>query len=164
MHVAKALVQDEDLTGTWFDRTREYAARNRGEAFDRLKYATSETLYLSPLPCWRHLSKDVWRARALSLIQEIEDEAAVQRARTGEQPLGPAAILAQDPLDRPKNPKRSPAPLFHAASARARRELWDAYRWFVAAFRQAAEKLRAGDRNAAFPLGSFPPALPFVGG
>jgi hypothetical protein len=29
---------------------------------------------------------------------------------------------------------------------------------------QAADKLRAGDRNAAFPPGSFPPALPYVGG
>ena len=41
------------------------------------------------------------------------------------------------------------------------------YAWFVAAaaaFRQAAEKLKAGDRSAAFPTGSFPPALPFVGG
>ena len=43
-------------------------------------------------------------------------------------------------------------------------ELWEAYAWFVAAFREAAEKLRAGDRNAAFPIGSFPPGLPFVGG
>ena len=31
-----------------------------------------------------------------------------------------------------------------------------------AAFREAAEKLRAGDREAAFPVGSFPPGLPFV--
>jgi hypothetical protein len=27
-----------------------------------------------------------------------------------------------------------------------------------------AEKLRQGDRNAPFPSGSFPPALPFVAG
>ncbi|HEY0558323.1 MAG TPA: transposase [Thermoanaerobaculia bacterium] len=164
VHVAKALIQDEDLTGYWFDRTREYAAHNRGEAFGPLQYATLETLYLSPLPCWKHLPKDVWRARALGLIQEIEEEAAAERARTGDQPLGPAAILAQHPLDRPKNSKKSPAPLFHAASARVRRELWEGYRLFVAAFRQAAERLRAGDRDAVFPLGSFPPALPFVGG
>jgi hypothetical protein len=29
-------------------------------------------------------------------------------------------------------------------------------------FREAAEKLREGDRSASFPPGSFPPALPFV--
>ncbi len=164
VHMAKALVQGQDLTGTWFDRTREYAARNRGEAFERLQYATVETLHLSPLPCWRHLPADVWKARALSLVREIEEEAAVHRSNTGSQPLGAAAILGQHPHDRPKNPKRSPAPLFHAVSARVRRELWEAYRLFVAAYRQAAEKLRAGDRDAVFPLGSFPPPLPFVGG
>ena len=70
----------------------------------------------------------------------------------------------QDPHDRPKRSKRSPAPFFHAVSARVRDELWEGYRWFVAAFRDAAEKLRAGDRNVSFPAGSFPPALPFVGG
>jgi hypothetical protein len=85
-------------------------------------------------------------------------------ASTGSKPLGAAAILSKNPHHRPKTQKRSPAPLFHAFSAAARRELWEAYRLFVAAFRQAADKLRAGDRDAVFPLGSFPPALPFVGG
>jgi hypothetical protein len=163
-HQSKALIQGEDLTGTWFDRTQEYAARNRGEKFDRLQYATPETLHLSPLPCWQYLPKDAWRGRALHLIQEIEDEAAAHLARTGSQPLGAAAILSRHPHHRPAKQKRSPAPLFHAFSAAARREFWEAYRLFVGAFRQAADKLRAGDRNAVFPLGSFPPALPFVGG
>jgi hypothetical protein len=44
-----------------------------------------------------------------------------------------------------------------------RRELWDAYALFVAAYRDDAEKLRAGIRDVVFPRGSFPPALPFVG-
>ncbi len=164
VHVARALVRGEDLTGHWFDRTQEYNARNRGETFDRLEYASVETLRLSPLPCWKHLSEDVWRSRAVGLVREVEEEAAVRRSSTGRQPLGAAAILGQRPHHRPKNTKRSPAPLFHAVTARVRRELWEAYRLFVAAFRDAAEKLRAGDRNAVFPLGSFPPALPFVGG
>jgi hypothetical protein len=75
VHVARALVQGEDLTGLWFDRTQEYAARNRGETFDRLKYASPEILHLSPLPCWKHLPDKVWRERALDLIREIEAEA-----------------------------------------------------------------------------------------
>jgi hypothetical protein len=41
---------------------------------------------------------------------------------------------------------------------------WNAYALFVAAYRDAAEKLRAGVRNVVFPIGSFPPALPFVDG
>jgi len=34
----------------------------------------------------------------------------------------------------------------------------------VAAFREAADQLRKGNRNALFPEGSFPPAMPFVSG
>ena len=76
---------------------------------------------------------------------------------------------AQNPLRRPKKTKKSPAcqlaaPAFHVASKAVRRELWNAYSLFVAAYRDAAEKLRTGIRNVAFPVGSFPPALPFVGG
>jgi len=42
--------------------------------------------------------------------------------------------------------------------------MYEAYADFVAAFREAAEKLRGGDRMARFPEGSFPPGLPFVRG
>jgi len=38
----------------------------------------------------------------------------------------------------------------------------EAYRAFFAAFREAAAQWRAGDRDATFPAGSFPPGLPFV--
>jgi hypothetical protein len=34
----------------------------------------------------------------------------------------------------------------------------------ICAFREASERLLRGDRNAPFPIGSFPPALPFVAG
>jgi len=74
----------------------------------------------------------------------------------------PPSILKQNPTKRPDHVKASPAPLFHAASRRVRRELRDAYYAFVAAYREAAEKLRAGVRDVIFPRGSFPPALPFM--
>jgi hypothetical protein len=48
---------------------------------------------------------------------------------------------------------------------RARRSengLREAYGLFLTAFRDAAELLKAGDRMASFPKGSFPPGLPFV--
>jgi hypothetical protein len=38
------------------------------------------------------------------------------------------------------------------------------YREFVAQFRQAAEMLKNGDLNAPFPVGTFPPGLPYVRG
>lgn len=162
VHAARDFAEGRALEGYWFDRTREYAARRRRQTFDRLRFATPETLHLSPLPCWKGLSESAWRRRAAALIAEIESELAAQRAKTGKQPLGVLAILSQHPHNRPMRSKKSPAPLVHAASRHVRRELYDAYRWFVAAYRDAAEKLRAGDPTARFPAGSFPPALPFV--
>jgi len=103
------------------------------------------------------------QVRIAALVADIEAEAAARRKRTGAQPLGVAAVLVQDPLRRPERTKKSPAPAFHAASQAVRRELRGFYAEFVAAYREAAEKLRAG-APAVFPIGCFPPALPFVGG
>ncbi len=163
VHTVRALLEGEVLEGLWFDRTKEYLARRRGEKFDPLKYATREVMELDPLPCWRHLTEEQRRARVAALVEDIESEAAARRKRTGTKPLGVAAILAQNPLKRPKKTKKSPAPAFHAASKTVRRELWNAYALFVSAYRDAAEKLRTGIRDVVFPPGSFPPALPFVG-
>src|SRR4051794_10298696 len=162
VHAVRALLEGEVLEGLWFDRTQEYLARRRGEKFDLLQYATREVLELDPLPCWEHLTEEQRRARAAALVEDIETEIAARRKKTGVKPLGVAAVLAQNPLRKPKKTKKSPAPAFHAASKAVRRELWDAYAWFVAAYRAAAEKLRAGVRDVVFPRGSFPPALPFV--
>jgi len=62
--------------------------------------------------------------------------------------------------------KRSPAPLFHAATKRVRDELYAAYYGFQAAFWEASEKWRSGDLAALalFPEGCFPPAPLFVSG
>src|SRR3954449_6650061 len=164
VHCVRALLEGEALEGLWFDRTQEYLARRRGEKFDLLQYATREVLELDPLPCWKHLTEEQRRSRVAALVEGIESETAARRKRTGAKPLGVAAILAQNPLQRPKRTKKSPAPAFHAASKAIRLELRDAYAWFVAAYRAAAEKLRGGVRDVVFPRGSFPPALPFVSG
>jgi putative transposase len=163
VHAVRALLEGEALEGLWFDRTQEYLARRRGEKFDRLQYATREVLELDPLPCWKHLTEEQRRFRIAALVEDIEAEAAARRKRTGARPLGVPAILAQNPLQRPKKTKKSPAPAFHAASKAVRRELWNAYALFVVAYRTAAEKLRAGIRDVVFPRGSFPPPMPFVG-
>ena len=96
------------------------------------------------------------------LVREIETTAAAERKKSGVGPLGAEHVEAQDPETRPETLDRSPAPFVHAATRKVRKELWESYHWFVAAYRDAAEKLRVGDRTAAFPPGSFPPHLPFV--
>jgi hypothetical protein len=164
VHAVRALLDDESVEGYWFDRTQEYDARRRGEEFERLRYATRETVTLSPLPCWEQLPAQRRQKRISEVVQEVETEAAERRRETGLTPLGPAAILRQNPHDSPKDSAKSPAPLFHAVRQSVYRQLHDAYRRFLGAFREAAERLRAGDRSAPFPEGCFPPALPFVGG
>jgi REP-associated tyrosine transposase len=164
VHCINALLTGQPLEGTWFDRTQEFAARNRGESFGPRKYAMPEVLELDPLPCWRHLSEKQYQSRMAGLVEKITVEAAARRKETGSQPLGPAAILAQHPFGQPVKTKRSFAPRVHAFRREIRKAMVEAYAWFVAAFRDAAEKLRSGDRMARFPEGSFPPGLPFVRG
>jgi hypothetical protein len=52
----------------------------------------------------------------------------------------------------------------HAASREIRIMLRVAYRQFVNAFREAAVRLRRGDRLVRFPEGAFPPPLPCLAG
>src|SRR5262245_54519809 len=164
VHCAQSLLTGAPAVGYWFDQTQEYAARRRGEKFDRLRYASREILVLSPLPCWKHLSEEVRRQLVIEMIADIETEAALHRRQSGSQVLGASAVRGQHPFDRPKRPKKSAAPLFHVVNKRVRLELWAGYAWFVAVFREDSAKLRSGDRLARFPAGSFPPALPFVAG
>jgi REP element-mobilizing transposase RayT len=161
---ARALLDGEPLTGHWFERKREYVARNQQQSVEPLQFATVETVVLSPIPCWAHLPPDRYRARVAALVESIETAAARQRSQSNRSVLGVEAILAMDPQHRPTKLAKSPAPLLHAFSKAARKAFYEGYSWFVSLFRTAAEALKAGDRNAPFPAGSFPPGLPFVAG
>lgn len=162
-HCVRALVEGEALAGLWIDRTREYAARVRGELFGDLTYAVRETIRLESLPCWHDLSKKQYQDRIRELIGQIEAETASRHSRKGTRPLGLEAILARHPHYRPDKIKKAWAPAFHATTKAARRELVEAYAWFVEAYQEAAERLRNGDLKACFPADSFPPRLPRVG-
>ena len=164
LHCVRQIVDGEPLVGHWFDRTQAYLARRKGEDADPQKHASPETVTFSPLPCWKDLPPEVYRERVGKMAVEIEEDAAAARKRTGAEPFGATKILAQDPWTRPERVKRSPAPLFHVAGQVMRQYLWEGFAWFVAVYRTAAEKLQRGDPNPRFPIGSFPPALPFVGG
>ena len=162
IHMLKAVLDGKPIRGTWFNRTKENRAQRQGKDSDPRLFEEEETVTLSQLPCWRHLSPEVYRDQVAGLVQEIEADAAAERKLTGCQPLGPAGILSQSPHRKPAKMKKSPAPRFHAATKAARQGLREAYGYFVAAFRDAAERWKAGDRMARFPDGCFPPGLPFV--
>jgi hypothetical protein len=86
---ARGLSPDQPLCGWWFDRSKEYAARRRGERPGRYEYATEETVFLDPLPCWRHLPIEEVRRRVKDVIRDVEREAGVERRRSGRRCLEP---------------------------------------------------------------------------
>jgi hypothetical protein len=163
VHCGRPLLTGKwEVEGTWFDRRMEYNARLRGKEPGEREFTRPEQVELSQLPCWKHLAPEKYQCRIAEIVRKIEDTAAAARQESQIEPLGADEVWAQNPETRPKKLKKSPAPFVHAATKAARKAMWEAYVSFVAAFREAAEKLKAGDRNAIFPIGSFPPRLPFV--
>jgi hypothetical protein len=158
-----ALLEGKPLRGLWYDRTRQYAARLRRKSFKEDDFATREEVQLEPLPCWAHLSKRACRQRVLELVEAIESEAAKGHAEAGTEAMGVKGLRKQRVTDHPPRLKRSPAPLAHCASKKIRRLYWQAYGWFYAAYREAADRLNAGELAVAFPEGAFPPPQPFTG-
>ena len=152
LHAASQILMGRGLEGTWIDRSSLRAGSAQ----------VTKQIQLSRLPCWRHLDQEEYRLRVRDLIRQIEDEASRRRRSAGTGVLGRRAAMRQDPFRRPRAPKRSRLPLVHAVSRVARRRIETAFRAFVAAYRQAAERLRRGARDAVFPAGSFPPPAPFV--
>ena len=158
----EAMLDGQPLAGTWFDRTAECLARRSGMVFGARRFASPETVVLTPLPAWAHLETKTQRERLRELLQAARSEAAAISRETGREPLGREAIVRQDPHGSPGQSKKGPAPLVHAASREVRRAYREAFRIFVGAYRRAAEALRAGMEAIAFPEGCFPPPGPFV--
>ena len=163
VHSATALVEGKDLVGHWYDRTRQHAARQRGEnEFNEELFASEERLVFSPLPCWAHLPEAEWRRRVAELVEEMEREGAKERERTGATSMGVESILSADSHYRPKKVEKSPKPRFHARHPTIWKRLWEAWREITATFREASARLLAGERDVVFPEGTFPPHQPFV--
>lgn len=164
VHAIRAWCAEEPLEGYWFDRSKEGAARRRGRKFDRLKFATKEVVTLSPLPCWEAEGLGMAEAReeVRRLVATIVEEEKARRRSDGVEPKGARSLLAIPPTFRPAEPESSRAPLFHAATRAEHERFRRAYGTFVLAYRSASRALREGETGVVFPLGSFPPALPFV--
>ena len=110
-----ALTTGELLRGTWFDRSAEYLARQRGQTVFPSQFATMFDIKLTPLPCLQHLTADQRLAECRRIIAEIKDKAETENKEKGRTPMGVAAILAQDPHSKPASTDRSPAPFVHAS-------------------------------------------------
>lgn len=144
-----------ELWGLWEERTRIWNARQAGLRLNPRQRVTRETVRLSPLPTWAERSANERRRLVRDLLEGIRKAARAARG-SAKRVLGAKAILAQDPHDRPKSSKQSPAPLVHAASVVEWLDHKIAYYAFVKAYRQAAILARAGV-EAVFPGGCFLP-------
>jgi hypothetical protein len=158
-----ALTSGESLRGTWFDRSAEYVARQRGENVLPTQFVTSYDITLTPLPCHIHMSPHDRQAEYRHMLVDIQADAAADNLAKRRKPMGVAAILAQDPHSRPVSTDRSPAPFVHASDEETEVAFRSQYRAFVDAFRAGAQRLieRARAMVDVFPPWSFPPALPF---
>lgn len=162
VHCIRALTQGQSLQGTWYDRT---AARAAGSVRRRdSRFARQYPVKLSPLPCWENTSVEQQRANCRDLVAAVIADGPVARrptARHVRRILGAGLMLRQKPDSRPAALNRTSAPFVHACSPERRIEFREQYAVFVAAYRDAAAALRRG-QPATFPLGAFPPAIPFV--
>ena len=147
------------LSGHWYDRTKEYRARQAGRTE---LFVAPETVTLSPLPCWAHLETEERHLLVAKMVREVEDATKKMHSGNESSPLGMKKVLQRAPHTSPSDFKPSSAPPFHAASKRVRRFLVEAYSAFAANYRQAADRLRAGELNVCFPAGSFPPPGPYA--
>ena len=164
VHAAKALLHGEPLEGVWFNRSKEWAARNRGLEVSRYDYATRYLVGFAQLPAFRHLTPEEYQNKVADLIREIEEEG--RERRCGDDVAGVEKILSQNPYEPPtRKTKRSTKPLFHVGSQQERVNLEAERQAFLAQHGEASAAVRGGNLKAAtwFPEGSYPPALAFVG-
>ena len=162
VNFVEALITGEPLKGIWIDRSGYYRASQRDENVTLEDFTEHLELPIAPLPCWAHLSQESRRELVLDIIREIEEETAAHHAENCTAPLGAEVVLAGDPHYYPTKLKKSPQPRFHAFRKKIRQELREAFSLILTAYYEAAERLRAGERNVEFPENSFPPGLPFV--
>ena len=151
------LTGGNEIGGEWINRTAQYQARQRGEDTSVDLFLERRVLKLTPLPCmlaWRPEDRLEWFEERTRHIAELQ-------RRSGRRALGREGIMKQHRHGKPRASARSPAPLVHAATRRSALQFHEAYGRFVAAYREACEKL--GELGpVGFPRGCFPPGLPFV--
>ena len=150
------------LSGIWIYRDVLRRARRCPREVDPASYTEHYDLELTPLPCWRNLSRDELARRVKRLLDDVAREAVAKRA---DRPVvGVDALLATPPHDAPVKPERSAAPVCHASSMQTRSAFRAAYNAFTRAFRAAATvaKRTGAFVLSSFPPGSFPSPLAFV--
>ncbi len=148
------LLGDMRLEGTWIDRDAHRRARVKDPNVGIEAFSTPVEVELSPLPQWESLDAAELRQKYEEIVRDVEAEGAQRELAF----VGRDALMSQDPHASPDAPKRATAPLCHTTSIALRRAFKQAYREFVAAYRNAVARVRAKTETyeALYPEGSFP--------
>jgi hypothetical protein len=158
---AGALYRGETtMQGTWYNRSSRYRAHLRGEY---KLFPSKETVHLTPLPFLQERSAEQRRDFYVHAVHELEAKTAQMHKDNNSTPMGARAIRRQNPHDKPKAFKASPAPMFHAANQEDFGAMYNAHKATVAAYRDAARRLKQGETDVRFPEGCFPPRLSWWG-
>lgn len=161
VHCVQALTEGKTLSGIWYDRTAHYNASRQGEKRPLAEFSTRYEVPLSTLPILENMSEDQRREWYRDMVQSIAAETDERLCKEGRGVLGVKRVLTQKPHQRPRETKRSPAPLCHCSDPERFREIRDAYRWFREQYRMASRMWRGGDLTAPFPDNCFRPALAY---
>jgi REP element-mobilizing transposase RayT len=152
-------LHDERVTFPVFRRADWYDA---GRPEDRTPFIDDREIEIH----WPEFLAVMEPGERTALIQKhleaSESDHRDKRQAEGNGVLGRQNILMQSPRSRPRRTNRSNRPLCHASTI----EIWRAYRderrLFLAAYREASERYRAGEYEVEFPKGSFPPWIRMV--
>ncbi len=152
----KPLLDRKPRKFRWYDWTRRSSSRDlrKKSRFDDC-WAEPEELVLTPLPIAALRTRGAVGRFLRRTTDSIEREAAGMYQRV----LGVDGVLRQDPQHRPARLERKPRPLCHTTIPALREEFRERYRGFVAAFREASRRWKAGDFHAQFPERAFRPFI-----
>jgi REP element-mobilizing transposase RayT len=159
VHCAHQVLSHEALVCHWFNwsRRRKRDGGDQDETVEALiedALAEQETLTLSRLPAWDHLSDEEYRREVAKMIEEIEAEGRAKHRKV----LGAESLKRAHPHALPRKLKRSPRPLCHAGTLESWMAYRAEYRGFRIAYAQASEAFRRGEWTVVFPPFSFRPS------
>ena len=153
VHCYRHLAEGTKLHGIWIDRTLRYQRPDLTEE----DVTSQSVLNLEPLPCLEHLPKHEYQQTIKTLTKDTLDECDLTQRF-----IGTKRILAQHPLGAPDSVSRSPAPLVHCICPMLKQQFVKAYRTFVAAYKEAYQRIVVMKLFTEFPDGSLPPTAWFA--
>jgi REP element-mobilizing transposase RayT len=149
--------QPLDLEVTWIDRDRDRAQRTQAKRRGQKSPAgpvRKARLVVDPAVV---AEAGIGGAELRAAITAREQELARDRRRTRSRLPTRKQLVTQDWHAAPRAPKRGPRPLCHASDPEVRQTYLADFLAFVAAFRDACERVLQGEVGVTFPDWCYPP-------